>query len=240
MEGDIIYGPVDSRRLGRSLGINLTPPGCRVCDFDCVYCSVERPEEGRQHWPSAGAVGSALATALRRAGAIDSITLSGFGEPTLHPRFGSVVAEVVAESRRSRPGVPVRILSNGSGVRRAEVQRALSLLDERILALDAAPELVDRPNQLHHLDEILAAYHEIDDVTIQACFVDGKVSNVEPDVVARWVEQVTELAPRAVQVYTIDESPRQEGVTPAPASRLEDIAHIVAEATGVPVSVTPA
>jgi hypothetical protein len=73
-----------------------------------------------------------------------------------------------------------------------------------------------------------------------SCFVDGKVSNVEPDVVALWVDRVAALGPRAVHIYAIDEAPREAGVTPAETSRLEDIAQIVAEATGIPVFVTPA
>jgi wyosine [tRNA(Phe)-imidazoG37] synthetase (radical SAM superfamily) len=240
VEGEIIYGPVDSRRLGRSLGINFTPAGCRVCDFECVYCDVTESEGNAGHWPSAGDVGSALSGALYQAGPLDSITISGFGEPTLHPRFGSVLSEVVSQARRARPEVPVRILSNGSGVRRPEVQRALALLDERILAFDAAAEIIDRPHCASHLAEIHAAYEKVDDVTLQSCFVDGKVSNVDPQLVALWVEGVAALAPRAVQVYTIDRAPREGGVEPATRTRLEDIAQVVTDATGIPVSVTPA
>lgn len=241
MEGerfqDIVYGPVQSRRLGRSLGIDLTPRGCLVCNFDCAYCVPGEPVDERcaPHWSTPGDVASALRNALHEVGELDSITLSGRGEPTLHPRFPSVVAEVMAESRRARPFVSVRILTNGSRTIDPVVRRALDLLDERIVTLDAAADRVDRPAARHPLGGRIQAFSMLRDFTVQACFVDGEVGNVDERSVADWVELVGELRPRAVQVYTIDRPARDKGVRPASPLQLEAISRRLREQTGLPV-----
>lgn len=236
----IVYGPVQSRRLGRSLGIDLTPRGCLVCNFDCAYCEAGQPVDRRcaPHWPTAGEVASSLRNALHEVGHLDSITISGRGEPTLHPRFPAVVCEVLAEARRARPFVPVRILTNGSRTTDPVVRRALDLLDERIVTLDAAPERVERPNGRLPLGGRIQAFSMLRDVTVQSCFVDGSISNVDEDSVADWVELLAELQPRAVQVYTIDRPAREKGLRPASASRLEAISRRLREETGLPVQLS--
>lgn len=236
----IVYGPVQSRRLGRSLGIDLTPRGCLVCNFDCSYCVPGEPVDERcaPHWATPGDVASALRNALHEVGTLDSITLSGRGEPTLHPRFPSVVAEVMAESRRARPLVPVRILTNGSRTTDPIVRRALDLLDERIVTLDAAAQRVDRPNPRLPLSGRIQAFSMLRDFTVQACFVDGEFCNVDERSVADWVELLGELRPRAVQVYTIDRPAREKGVRPASALQLEAISRLLREQTGLPVQLS--
>jgi wyosine [tRNA(Phe)-imidazoG37] synthetase (radical SAM superfamily) len=101
----IVYGPVESRRLGRSLGVKLTPAGGCACSFDCVYCDASR-EPPRGGWPRPERIAASLAHALDRAGRLDSVTISGDGEPTLHPRFGAAVEAALGEARRRRPGLP--------------------------------------------------------------------------------------------------------------------------------------
>jgi wyosine [tRNA(Phe)-imidazoG37] synthetase (radical SAM superfamily) len=236
----IVYGPVQSRRLGRSLGIDLTPRGCLVCNFDCAYCEPGQPVDERcaPHWATPGEVGSALRNALHEVGSLDSITLSGRGEPTLHPHFPAVVAEVVAEARRARPLVPVRILTNGSRTTDPVVRRALDLLDERIVTLDAAAERVERPNARLPLGGRIQAFSMLRDFTVQSCFVDGAVGNVDERSVADWVELMAELRPRAVQVYTIDRPAREEGVRPASPLRLEAISRRLEEQTGLRVQLS--
>jgi hypothetical protein len=104
----IVYGPVKSRRLGRSLGINLLPPHLKLCTFNCTYCQygwTHQPKRGSmaaEAWPSPLTVSKALVAALKHLEAqgerLDRVTLAGHGEPTLHPQF----AEVVAGLRRVR------------------------------------------------------------------------------------------------------------------------------------------
>jgi wyosine [tRNA(Phe)-imidazoG37] synthetase (radical SAM superfamily) len=183
-------------------------------------------------------VASALRNALNEVGELDSITLSGRGEPTLHPRFPAVVAEVMGESRRARPLVPVRILTNGSRTTDPIVRRALDLLDERIIALDAAADRVDRPSAHLPLGGRIQAFSMLRDFTVQACFVDGDVGNVDERSVTDWVELLAELRPRAVQIYTIDRPARETGVRPASARQLEAISRLLREQTGLPVQLS--
>jgi len=227
-----VYGPVPSRRLGRSLGVDLTPPSRPACNFDCVYCPATRCE-GPGGWPSPGEVASALANALPRVGPLDSITISGRGEPTLHPRFGAVVSSVVSEARRGT-GVPVRILSNGSRAVDPVVRRALDLLDERIVKLDAAPERVERPAASAPFGAMLHAWTLLRDFTLQSCFIEGDVSNVDEESLSRWLELVAELRPRGVHVHTIDQPGRVAGVRAVAPERLREIAERVRAQAGVP------
>ncbi len=234
--GAVVYGPLRSRRLGRSLGVNLMPPGCRVCSFGCVYC--ELPREGasdpdQRAWPTPGAIAEALARALLRCGPLDSITISGNGEPTLHPDFGVAVSCVLTKARRLRPRVPVRILTNGSEAVRPEIRRALDLLDERIVTLDAAAAEIDRPNPGSPLGGLLHGLSLLSDVSVQSCFVDGAVSNVGDDVVREWADLVAEVAPRRVQVYTVNRKPAARDIWPVSVGRLRQIASVLRERAGI-------
>lgn len=234
----IAYGPVVSRRFGRSLGIDLGPGGGRVCTFDCVYCDLSGPPRARSvRWPSPGDVRSALVLALAEAGELDSITLSGRGEPTLHPRFGAVVAEVLGEARRSRSGVPVRVLTNGSGVMRPEVRRALERVDECVVSWDAGGDAVARPRDGSGCGVRAARLGLLPAATVQACFVTGRVSNSDAVSVAAWIDVLGELRPRAVQITTVSRPPAWPGVLATPAHRLEEIARDLRGACAASVSV---
>ncbi|HYB12640.1 MAG TPA: radical SAM protein [Myxococcota bacterium] len=235
----LVYGPVASRRLGRSLGVDLTPPGCRVCSFNCVYCEYATGlrEDRGVRWPTPGDVGAALNQALLRTGPLDSITISGHGEPTLHPHFGAVVAAVLAESRRSRPRVPVRILTNGTRVLRAEVRAALDRLDERIVKVDADAERVCRPGHRSPLGAIVASLATLRDVTLQSCFVQGEVGNTSAAALREWADLVAEVRPHGVQIYTIDRPARAFDVRPVSAAELEEIACSLRAWTGIEAQV---
>jgi len=235
----IIYGPVSSSQFGRSLGVDPLPPPYRVCTYDCVYCAFRHLPPGLRgtRWPTPGEVGSALANALPEAGQLDSITLSGHGEPTLHPRFGSLVAEVLSAARHARPGVPVRIVTNGSMVCHEDVRRALDLLDERIVKLDAGAERVCRPDACHPLGAVIAALPRLRDMTIQSCFIEGVVENTDADSVQEWVDLIGELQPQAVQIYTPSWLGGEADVVPAPGWRLDEIAAQLEEQSGIHPSV---
>jgi wyosine [tRNA(Phe)-imidazoG37] synthetase (radical SAM superfamily) len=237
----IVYGPISSRRFGRSLGIDLSPAGWRACSFDCVYCELPAPlnVDGAPHWPSAGDVESALGQALPRAGPLDSITIAGRGEPTLHPRFGAVVAAVLAQARRGRPGTPVRILTNGSTLVRADVRRALDLLDERVVAFDAGPERVDRPEHPLPLGSLVAGATLLRDVSVQSCFVVGEISNTDVRSVEAWIDVLAALRPRAVWVHSLSRPSARARVQAAPAPVLEAIAARLRSRTGLVAKVTP-
>lgn len=235
----IAYGPVASRRFGRSLGIDLTPRGCRACNFDCVYCEFgDVPRlEGCMRWPSAGDVRHALMQALVDADRIDSITISGHGEPTLHPHFAAATAEILGEARRSRSDVPVRILTNGTLATRPTVRRALDQLDERIVVLDAAAGRVNRPARGCPLGALVAGLLLLRDVSVQSCFIGGAISNCDPPCVGAWAELVAELRPRRVQIHTINRRPARADVRPLVGAQLEEIACVLRARTGIEAEV---
>ena len=166
----IIYGPVSSRRLGRSLGINLLGAGRKVCTFDCAYCQLRQPrqygvdygaggtvckracarcryvepsppESGAVHvLPTVGSVLDAIGEALREHCGLDSLTFSGNGEPTIHPQFAQIVDGLVPLRDALSPGAAITVLSNSSTLRRASVRNALRKVDVRVMKLDAGDE----------------------------------------------------------------------------------------------------
>jgi wyosine [tRNA(Phe)-imidazoG37] synthetase (radical SAM superfamily) len=233
----IAYGPVASRRLGRSLGVNLSPPGRIVCSFRCAYCEFDREdgERGGSGWPAAARVAEEVAEALERGGELDSLTISGHGEPTLHPCFPEVTRALLAAARRVRPGLPVRVLTSGAGALRPGVCAALDALDERIVKLDAAPERVNRPAQ--PLGALLYAVSRLRDLTAQSCFVEGVVCNTDEAAIRDWLDLLGELHLRAVHVYTIHHPPARGEVHPVPRAHLEAIAERVRRRTGAPTGV---
>jgi wyosine [tRNA(Phe)-imidazoG37] synthetase (radical SAM superfamily) len=235
----IIYGPVVSRRLGRSLGVNIAPPGCRVCSLDCVYCEFGGDERRARsaRWPTPGEVGSALANRLDRLADLDSVTISGYGEPTLHPRFASVVAEVVSQVGRQRPGLGVRILTNGSQAARECVRRALDLLEERIVKLDASMETVCRPQSGQLLGKSVVGMCLLRDVTLQSCFIQGSISNTDDGSISDWIDTVRVVKPRAVQIYTINRRPSDDEIRPVSRGELEEIACRLRSKTGIDADV---
>ncbi|MFQ5906538.1 MAG: radical SAM protein, partial [bacterium] len=136
LQRGLIYGPVASRRLGRSLGINLLPWDRKVCTFDCCYCQYGRtrsPGSVAGRLPSVERVVEAVETALGEARALDAITFSGNGEPTMHPEFPSIVSEVRGLRDRLMRSVPVVLLSNSSLCMNEEVRAAISDVDLRIM-----------------------------------------------------------------------------------------------------------
>jgi wyosine [tRNA(Phe)-imidazoG37] synthetase (radical SAM superfamily) len=245
----LIYGPVASRRLGMSLGINPLPLDAKLCSFNCPYCQFgwtdmyvgdvgDAPEEA---FPSVAAVGAELEEALENLVSdgtrLDSITFSGNGEPTLHPEFAELVAVAVAIRDRLAPKVKLSVLTCGSTLHHAEVCLALNRLDERQVKLDAGdPETlraVNLPHPPFDLNRMIAHIRALTDCIIQTIFVQGRVDNTTDQAVAAWIERVAEIRPLAVQLYTLDRIPADRRLQPAPRARLQAIALWCQEATGV-------
>jgi wyosine [tRNA(Phe)-imidazoG37] synthetase (radical SAM superfamily) len=239
LQEGIVYGPIRSRRLGLSLGVNVMPRGRKVCSFNCSYCqygwTTALVADGTTFdgiWPDPPAVGKAVARALShlrsRGDRIQRITFSGNGEPTLHPEFAAVVAAVQAVRDEAAPGVPLAILSNSATLERPGVMEALNALDERYMKLDAGDQgLLRRVNAAQvQLDEILDALSRLSDVAIQSMFVKdrlGRIDNSSDLAVSAWIAAVQRVAPRVVHIYSIDRPAAWPYLQAVPPNRLEEI-----------------
>ena len=230
IQSALVYGPVASRRFGRSLGVNLLPPGRRLCSMDCRYCQYPAPPSSAAgRFPSPGAVLAAVGAALALERGLDAITLAGLGEPTLHPRFAGIVEELAALRDEAAPGVPLILLTNGSRLASPWVRPALDLIERTYVKLDAADDATFRAVNRPHgfgLSDVLRSLLAVGPgrVHLQALFAEGLEEQLAPDHLARWVALVTELRPRGVQVTTVERTPAEEGLRPLAPERLEALA----------------
>jgi len=244
LKQEIIYGPVNSRRLGRSLGINLLPTGSKVCSFDCVYCQygltrVKTLEPGPAGFPPLGEVIAAVETALKSGPDFDSFTFSGNGEPTLHPQWPEVVEAVRLLRDRHRPTVGLTLLSNSSTVTRPAVRATLSRLEVPIMKLDAGDEAtltaINRPAKGICLEAIVEALAQIPSLTIQSLMVQGAMTNSAGPAFENWVSALARLKPVQVQIYSTDRPVPEAGIERVPPERLQQIAARVVAHTGLDV-----
>lgn len=212
LQRQIVYGPVRSRRLGGSLGINLLSTEVKVCSYNCLYCQYgwnEPPGPEGPRYPGVPEILESVEKALLMLPRPPAyITFSGNGEATLHPDFPSIVEGVTRIRHRIAPSSRTAILSNSSTVARREIRDALSRLDVRIMKLDAGnPETLrayNQPSPDVEFDAVLEGLERLADVTIQALFTAGPLGNAGPDNVRDWIGRLIRIAPRTVQVYTLD------------------------------------
>lgn len=225
MREELVFGPIHSRRLGSSLGINLLPTKGKLCNFDCVYCECGWNKDGRgdRRLPTAAELRSTLEEKLvecRDAGTpIDSITFSGDGEPTLNPDFAEIIDITVSLRDKYFPQAKVSVLSNATRIFRDEVFEALRKVDNPILKIDApTDELAARINQPqgeYHVEDVVTDLMRFEgDFVLQTMFLRSpSFDSSSPEVLDGWMNIVRRLRPREVMVYTLDRE--------APASGLE-------------------
>ena len=237
-----VYGPILSRRLGRSLGVNLAPGRTKVCNFNCAYCQYgpTRPS-GTVPWPDPDAIVGAVDAALAQGIRVDHITVAGNGEPTLHPAFARIVDGLVAVRDRRLPGVKLAILSNGATLNRLDVVHGLMRFDERYMKLDAGDATtLFRMNACPvSLGRLIADLRDLGAFTLQSMFVcdaDGVVDNTTPGAVAAWLDAVSTIRPDAVHVYSLDRTPAKLSLRAADPGTLDGIGRAVAS-RGIPVQV---
>ncbi|MCO5168611.1 MAG: radical SAM protein [Planctomycetes bacterium] len=245
LQSDWAYGPVPSRRFGRSLGVNLLPRDRKVCTYDCVYCQYDAtPGAAKGDLPAPAEVLAAVEEALRRDPGCDAITLAGNGEPTLHPAFDEVVAGLAALRDALAPCAALVLLSNGARLDAPAVREALARIDLPFFKLDAGDpatlRAVDRPRVRAALPRLLAGLRRLGPgrFLLQAMFVQGAADNTTAPAVAGWLETVASLRPAGVHVTTVDRGTTLPGVLPAPRERLEALGRAV-RARGVPAGVFP-
>ena len=233
----IVYGPIRSRRLGVSLGINLMPTTAKLCTFDCVYCECgwNKPVL-HPNLPTRADVRAALESQLSAAiELIDVITFSGNGEPTMHPDFLGIIQDTCALRDQYCPKAKVSVLSNSTQLGRTDVIEALRLCDNRILkldsAIDATMRLIDKPvNAQLTVKQIVQWLSIFDgDFTLQTCFLRGEyqgqtIDNTTPEELTAWYKMVDYLHPKQVMIYVIDRVTPLETLEKIPAETMEKIA----------------
>ena len=221
---ETVFGPIHSRRLGSSLGINLLPQKGKICNFDCIYCECGWNRDGLQDktLPSAADVRNALEDKLRNLRAegvgIDSITFSGDGEPTLNPEFPQIIDDTLALRGRYYPEAAVSVLSNATRAHIPEVFKALRKVDNPIMKIDApTAELAARINNPAPGYDPLKVADALrgfgGDFVLQTMFLKSSdFDSSSPEVLDGWMQIVRDLRPREIIVYTIARPTPQQGL----------------------------
>lgn len=233
----IVYGPIRSRRLGVSLGVNLMPTTAKLCTFDCVYCECGWNQPIlHPTLPTRDEVREALRTQLSaHQSQLDVITFSGNGEPTLHPDFLGIIEDTCALRDEYCPKAKVSVLSNSTQLGRKDVVEALRLCDNRILKLDSAIDttmrLVDKPvNGQLTVGQVVEWLKVFDgDFTLQTCFLRGVyeghvIDNTTDEELKAWYDIVDTLRPKQVMIYVIDRETPLKTLEKIPAEKMEAIA----------------
>ena len=247
-----IFGPVHSRRLGISLGINLLPAGGKLCNFDCIYCECGLCAERRTKnpLPTPDEVVEGLGRKLRamKAEGIipDVLTFAGNGEPTLHPQFPEIADRVREVRDRECPTAKMSILSNATLIRRPEIREALLLFDNNILKLDTVSPIyiynVDRPQGHYDVEEQIACLACFrGKCIIQTMLMRGKyegfcLDNTTEAYVAPYLDALRRIRPRAVMLYTLDRETPVAGLEKADPAAMQAVAERI-RALGIEASV---
>ena len=233
----IVYGPIRSRRLGVSLGVNLMPTTAKLCTFDCVYCECgwNQPVSHPQ-LPTREQVRDALEYQLSTLDVQpDVITFSGNGEPTLHPDFLGIIQDTCALRDQYCPNAKVSVLSNSTQLGRKDVVEALLLCDNRILKLDSAidttMQLIDKPVNQHLTVAQIVQWLSLfeGNFTLQTCFLRGEyegrvIDNTTPEELSAWYQIVDILHPKQVMIYVIDRATPLQTLSKVPTEEMEAIA----------------
>ena len=248
-----IFGPIHSRRLGISLGINLLPADGKLCSFDCIYCECGFNADHKPNLPlpTHDEVKVALEAKLeemKEEGKLpDVLTFAGNGEPTMHPNFPEIIADTIDLRNRYAPEAKVSVLSNSTFIHRPAVFEALKKIDNNILKLDTVDlpfiHLVDRPNSKYDIDSLISNMKKFDGkLIIQTMFLKGEfegksVDNTSNEFVEPWIEQLEAIKPEQVMIYTIDRETPADGLKKATKEELDGIGALL-EAKGFKVSIS--
>lgn len=249
---NIIFGPIRSRRLGLSLGVNLLPIESKLCSFDCIYCECGWNDDhpGKRRFNAREDVRDMLDDTLQKMVADgtppDVITFAGNGEPTMHPDFENIIVDTIALRDKHCPVAKVSVLSNATQIHREDVRRALLRVDNNILKLDSAfddtVQLVNKPQGAYTVArtvELLKAFEG--NLIIQTMFLRGeylgkRVDNTTEEEVAAWLKLVEEVRPKQVMVYSLDRDTPCQTLEKVEKDELREIAARV-EALGIACSV---
>lgn len=237
---EIIFGPVHSRRLGLSLGVNLLPIDAKICSFDCIYCECGFNTTMRESpIPSREQVRNALDKKLWEmifAGQIpDVITFAGNGEPTLHPEFEQIIDDTIALRNQYCATAKVSVLSNSTRIHKPHVFSALNKVDNNILkfdsAIDRTMQLMDRPvrKQINVAWIVNQLKRFNGNLIIQTMFLRGelngeKIDNTSSLEISAWLDALKEIRPKQVMIYSLDREAPTQGLEKITVDELNQIA----------------
>jgi len=249
----IIFGPVWSRRLGESLGINLLPPGRKVCTFNCIYCECGHTPENSSStdFPSRPEVKELLEERLiemkNKEDYLDSITFAGNGEPTLHPEFSGIMEDTVRIRNEHFPKTRITVLSNATRAGDKEIFNALNKADMNVLKLDSAIEStllhINCPLGKFSLTNLIGTLKQFRGrLIIQTLFFRGSYSGIQVEncsdiEISAWLKVLDEIKPESVMIYSIARDTAIPGLKPIDIEELSSIA-VRAEKLGIPIQVT--
>ena len=236
----IVYGPVRSRRLGVSLGVNLLPLHSKLCTFDCIYCECGWNDDNRgsESFNDRQAVAEALKSKLIEMSdngeQLDVITFAGNGEPTLHPDFEAIIEDTIALRDEYAPQAKISVLSNATTLHRADVVRALKRVDNNILKLDAVndslAQTMNKPCCHYSTAEIINQLAQFEgQVIVQTMFLRGQYNgqsfdNTTEEHLEAWLKAIEQIAPKQVMVYTIARDTPCKTLQAVSSQELEQIA----------------
>lgn len=248
LQKGIVYGPIKSRRLGRSLGLNLLPNHFKMCSLNCSYCQYGwtsmQTTSGKgceNQLPSVQEVVLALRKAFLLHRNFAYITFSGNGEPTLHPDFPEIIDIVQGMRDQFRPEVKLAILSNSTTSGDPVIREALEKIDLPIMKLDVGNEQAFK--RMNHgiplitLESIVEGLRSLKKFVIQSMFIRGKIDNSSDWEVMSWIKRLQELKPLWVQIYSIDRGTASAQLEKVEISRLKEIARIAEKMTGLRIEV---
>ena len=250
---ETVFGPIHSRRLGSSLGVNLSPIDGKVCSFDCLYCEAgyNAQGQGKQGLPSRESVKRHLAARLKEMSEngepLDVITFSGNGEPTIHPQFKEIIHDTIMLRDRHYPQAKVSVLSNSTFLGNPKVVEALRKVDNNILKLDSAFDrtmrLLNRPaNPNVVVEGIIQDIMQFSGSCIVQTMLlrgehDGKrIDNTTDEEIDALIDAYRRIAPKEVMIYSIDRKTPEEHLEKIPAEEMERIGKRIADA-GINVKV---
>ena len=234
LQSSVVYGPIDSRRFGKSLGINLLPSDQKICSFDCLYCQYgETAINKLGSFPDLGHIHEEVQERLIKSKenkeGLSWIMIAGNGEPTLHPQFHEAVKLLLSLREAYAPAVPIGILSNSSTCHRPDIQDSLLKLDGRFMKLDAGDthtfHAINRPISPSVWKEVIGGLYHLHRIVIQSMFVNGAFDNTTDKAVEDWIRAVQYIQPESVQVYTVDRPTADKGILAVPKEKLEAIAN---------------
>lgn len=249
----IVFGPVKSRRLGVSLGVNLLPVNGKLCNFDCIYCECGLNKDSKglnRTLPTQTEVSQALATKLasmlEKNETPDVITFAGNGEPTMHPQFAEIISDTIRLRNQYFPKAQISVLSNATMLHKPEVVEALKLADQSILKLDSGKlstiQTINQPVGNYNLEKITNQLMQFQGkLIIQTMFTRGVINGLQFDNTSEsdlelWEKIIVQVKPIKVMIYTIDRNTPYDGLIKIPVPELKEIAKRI-ERNGIVVQV---